>query len=624
MASAVDLSEYKSMFASDPDGFQELIEHEITDAVSTYDCPNGERVVQVERRKLHSGRDPRAEAKRFVRNFPLDGKRFVLLMGFGSGYVAQALLAKESLVVLVYEPSLSILKEGLPHLAPNPDIRVFTSQLALERYFESNRILFKELKMLQWPASSRIQGEIFEQTAKLVLAKLNQSQLTQNTHDTRSRDWLKNYLRNLPQFAKHPNLNNYRNAFKGYPAIICSAGPSLSDNVHLLKQLNGKCLVIAVNTAAKALAAAGVEADIVVCVESLNITSHFQGIEWLPRCTAFLETTGAPEAFDLPFGAIVPISVHSDHASGFSHQLAPGQTFSAGFCVAHAALALASQLGCSGIVLIGQNLAFKDGRAYAKGTTFEDIRVVSQRGKAKFQNVESKEQILQASQGSARDNHDLEKSIPMTRMPAWGGSNDFVETSTVYSVFADWFSEASRGLTEQNIWHINATQGGVHIEHWEDLPLAETIERYDLDKAPAKPQEHVRVRLRELSQQPALSGQHVIQELEKEQAKLDVILTSVTDLQAWVNDDPDGDLKASAEASERIFDTWEELREQIRDTHLLQAQIARSLSDILARQELNTFALATVIATEIRQLSDAIELVLNTLRNDAPQTRAAS
>lgn len=620
----VDLSEYQQMFDLDPEGFDELLAYQSTEAVTTFDCPNGERVVQVERRKLHSGRDPRAEAKRFVRGFPLDGKRIVLLMGYASGYVAHALQDKESCQVIVYESSLDILKEGLAHLPPRPEIQIITSHLALERHFQTNHVLAKDLKMLQWPASARIQREAFDQTNTLIIQCLNQSQLTYNTHNTRSQDWLANYLENLPQFSKHPNLNTYRNALAGYPAVICSAGPSLTQNAHLLKKLQGKCVIISVNTAARALASIGVQADIIVSVESLDVTSQFEGISWLPKCTAFLEVTGTPAAFDCPFGATVPISVHSDHAARFSHQLAPGQTFSAGFCVAHAALALATELGCNGIVLIGQNLAFDNGRAYAKGTSFEDLRVSTQNGRSVFENTECKEKIFRASKGTAHKNFNLQNGVAATKLPAWGGSGELVETSAFYSIFAKWFSDASLRLQEQEIWHVNATEGGIHIENWEDLPLADTIDRYQLDQAPSDPQDTVQAKLAALAKKPGLTQEHLKAQLLQEQQKLALILSQVVDLRSWVNDDPDGDITADEASSVKIFGTWEVLREQIRNCHLLQAQIAHSLTEILKRQELNTFVLSTVLEAEIRQLSDAITTVLNRLDAKAPQTRAAS
>lgn len=624
IARNVDLSDYKEMFRLDPEGFNELVNAQLHREVSSYSCPNGQRVVCVQNRKLHSGRDPQAEATRFVRSTPLDGKKVVLLLGYASGYVAHAFHQKDAVDTIVYEPSISILRESIFHLPAQPGVQIITSVASLAKYFDQNRILKHEFHIATWPASARIQTKLFEEAKERVMQTATQAQLSRNTHQIRSEGWLQNYLHNLTQFATRPNLNHYANAFCGYPAVICSAGPSLSENAHHLKSLKGKCLIIAVNTAARALASMGIEAHIIVSVESLNISSQLEDVDWLPKCTAFLEITGSQEAFELDFGNIVPMSVKSDHTSAFSERLSPGQTFAAGFCVAHAALALACQLGCSGITLIGQNLAFKDGRAYAKGTSFEDIRVDQENGQAKLTNCRSKIKIKQESGQVLRSKTTDRFSFQPKKMPAWGNPEASVDTSYHYTVFARWFSEASSQLNARGIWHVNATEGGAHIENWEEKTLSETISQYELDRAPETPQDHVERKLQALGSSPGLGIQCVLQAIEDEMARTNKILSSVLKLRNWVQDDPDGDLQLTPELSTRIFDTWEKIRSEIRNTPLLEAQISRSLLLMLDRQEINTLNLALMIEAEIGNLAAAVDPVLQKLREQMAQTKAVA
>lgn len=624
MAQEVDLSDYQEMFRLDPEGFERLLEAPPHRAVSHHVCPNGETVVCVQNRKLHSGRDPHGEAKRFVRNISLDGKEVIVLQGYASGYVAHAFCQKDAARVVVYEPSLSILRESLPHLPPQSAIQIISTPEALITHFQEHQYLKDQVCLVAWPASARIQGPAFEQATEALSQAINQAHLTYNTQHIRSQGWLNNYLKNLPQFAKHPNLTNYHDAFSGYPAVICSAGPSLSDNAHLLKELQGKCLIIAVNTAAKALHALGVQAHVIVSVESLNITSQLRDIDWLPQCTAFLEVTGGQAAFELPFGAIVPICVESGRTSIFSERLCPGQRFSGGFCVSHAAVAIASILGCNGIVLIGQNLAFQDGRAYAKGTVFEDITVSTVNGRTAFQNYESKLKITQESDEVVKGKRTFDIGPGAITMPAWGSPDQTVNTSADYKVFARWFSEASPHLTNKGIWHVNATEGGIHIENWEEGTLADTIESHQLCAAPDSPQDSVEKRLEKLGQNPGLAPQIIIDELEREKAKIHEVLARVIEQRASVNNDPDGDLRITPELSAKIFSTWEDLRVQIKACPLLEAKIARSLLEMLKRQELNTYNLSVMIEAEINELLPALDPVLEELEAQVTQTRAAS
>ena len=58
------------------------------------------------------------------------------------------------------------------------------------------------------------------------------------------------------------------NLFKGHPAIIVSAGPSLEKNIHLLREAKGKAVIIAVDAVLPTLVPAGVIPDIVVVLEA--------------------------------------------------------------------------------------------------------------------------------------------------------------------------------------------------------------------------------------------------------------------------------------------------------------------------------------------------------------------
>lgn len=624
MAQKFDLSSYKEMFRFDPEGFESLLQARAHRAVSTYITPKGQPVVCVQNRKLHSGRDPEAEAKRFVRTVSLDGKSTILLFGYASGYVAHAFEQRQVGKVIVFEPSISILLESLTHLPPNAEIQIITSQDALNQYLQSTQVLQPELCLTVWPASARIQTVAFDEARQTVLNCINQAHLCHNTRSIRSKGWLENYLRNLSQFADNPNLAAYKNKFAGYPAVICSAGPSLSRNAHLLKQLQGRCLIIAVNTAAKALAALGVQAHIIVSIESLNITSQLQDISWLSECTAFLDVTGGRSVFDLPFRATVPTSVECGPTSAFSNKLIPDQTFSSGYCVAHTALVIATKLGCNGIVLIGQNLAYEDGRAYAEGTVFESMRVTTKNGRKAYSNCEARDQINQSSEQVLKGKVTSKVGARATTMPAWGNPNETVDTSLDYVIFATWFAEASPKLAAQGIWHVNATEGGAHIENWEERTLADTIKHYKLDQPPAAPEEDVGQLLLKLGSSPGIGAECIIEALAEEKRKTTKVLEAVRKLRTWVNNDPDGDIRLSPEGSAKVFETWEALRTEIAACPLLGAQITSPLQTMIERQELNTFSLSQTLESEILELIPSIDAVLEELQSKVPRFRAAS
>ena len=78
-------------------------------------------------------------------------------------------------------------------------------------------------------------------------------------------------LDNLFNITNHTQTSQYHNKFTDKTAIIVCPGPSLSKNVHLLKDVKGKALIMCVLHAYKALKAAGVEPDIVIHTDPFNL-----------------------------------------------------------------------------------------------------------------------------------------------------------------------------------------------------------------------------------------------------------------------------------------------------------------------------------------------------------------
>lgn len=624
MQDSADFGVYESMFRFDPEGFAALKARGDHEAVTTHTCPNGKRVVCVEKRKLHSGRDPELEAKRFVRNLSLDDIDIVVLLGYASGYVAKALLRLGVPEILVYEPSLDILRVGLCHTPNDPKIQILTSPQALEARLGK---LFRHacaLKLVAWPASARVLGPYFHEATELTADAVKRARLDHNTHHLRSRGWLNNYLDNLPSLARYPNLMRYNGQFADNPAIICSAGPSLNKNAPLLRELQDQCIIIAVNTAARALAQMGVKAHVIIAVESLNISSQLEDIEWLDECTAFLEVTGNPKAFELPFKHIVPITVSSSATAYFSERLEPGQTFHGGQSVANSAVTIASRLGCPGIVLIGQDLAYQNDLVYAEGTVFEEIRVSVADGKTKHHNMEAKQRIHDESKGAMPDNMISQHDYRPVMLPAWGNPSQEVQSNEAFSNFQLWFANASEPLRKEGRWIVNATEGGAHIPGWKEQTLRETIDAFGLDQPPKSLQDGVSHKLEALAKEAPLSVEHLSGELQKERSSILEVVRAVLSARGWVNSDPDGDVLADQDVSVRIGYNYEVLREHLSKCPLLQTSISQPLQAMLQRQQVNTFAICKMIEDESAILDQQIEATLKKIYAQATQSRAAS
>lgn len=206
-----------------------------------------------------------------------------------------------------------------------------------------------------------------------------------------SEDYLKliedNLKSNLQQ--DHPNAGVFFEKFKGIPVVIVSTGPSLDKSIDLLKEVKGKALIFAVGSSLRPLLIRNIVPDLFIVLDpKREIVNQIKGFE------------------DIGIPMIYLSSVHPDTVSCYrgpkfiacyeKEQLknaSENYLVNPGGSVSTAALDIAIKMGCSTIILIGQDLAFIDGKNHAKHGTDSDIntpelknmrRVMGQNGEMLF------------------------------------------------------------------------------------------------------------------------------------------------------------------------------------------------------------------------------------------------
>ena len=85
---------------------------------------------------------------------------------------------------------------------------------------------------------------------------------------TRGAEWADAFIRNIAVILRTPGVIRLKNIFKGRPAIIVSAGPSIEKNFHLLKEAKGKAIIIAVDVVVPTILPAGIIPDFIVALEA--------------------------------------------------------------------------------------------------------------------------------------------------------------------------------------------------------------------------------------------------------------------------------------------------------------------------------------------------------------------
>ncbi len=572
--------------------------------VAAFASPHGP-VVTVDGRKLHSGRDPVAEARRFAREQDLAEATVVIVLGFGSGYVVRALAERTKARIVVFEPDLEVLREGVTHGEVPSTVRVVTTPVRL------GEVLYGRLSgrdrgvIVRWTPSTRGWAEVHQAALTQAAQAVDRAGLRHRTALLRGKGWLRHYLANLAELARTPGLPAMKGALAGVPAIIVAAGPSLDRNLAALRDASDRALVLCVNTAATALGKAGITPHAIVAIESLDVSSQLAAIPGLEHIPAFLELTANPAIWALPFARRVPISVDTSACSIFSGRIDQGHQLSAGFCVANAATSIAYVLGCDPIVLVGSDLAYTDERVYASGTDFGAMRArAGDDGTAQLEHMEGKRAIEERSDDACKSR--IPDKTKIQRVPGWGGGPD-VTTTRDFVMFRDWYTYAAKQLAAEGIGAINATEGGAHVPGFVDLPLAHALaDRPRIDAA---------AKLAELLARAPTPAATLARAVGEELARVERIAKLARSARDTVADDPDGDLTLDRRGADRMLALNAEVRAVLREAPLASEAVLGPVEELRSRGNLTSQTFYASLEAPLTELAESLARLLQTIES---------
>ena len=256
------------------------------------------------------------------------------------------------------------------------------------------------------------------------------------------------YRRALAGADDKPCVTGTRWAPPGARAILVGAGPSLDDRREwVAEQRAAGALVVAVAPAGRAMGWEGV--DVGVSVETVEQPGTVP-----PPGVRFVVDLGVSDAAwdraDGWFSGCYPYHMAICEALGVQPLLYPGN-------VGPAALALVLEWGFRDVVMVGFDLAYTGGRAYAEGAPWAATSAqVSEDGTIQLGHVEERHQAHDAA-GSAR----IPAQHRGIERPAWDGSGT-VYTTADYAMQADAMGRMARQHREAQV--LNATGGGLAIE----------------------------------------------------------------------------------------------------------------------------------------------------------------
>ena len=431
---------------------------------------NNEKIVAVNHDNriwyLNSKYDAAEGTKSWMNSFEsINFRGIVIMCGMSNLMYARELLKKlgKDNILIIYEPDPDILIKVLEEIDVSDvlgDFRTFLfsekiNMTFLRQYlrmlFEYERINYSRFVVL--PNYNGIYKNNIEMFTDLCQSEIVLLEATNNTAILLGEEMNNNHIDNIWYSIFSSSINELKNEIdkiniKNIPCIIVAAGPSLDKNIDILKQAQKKSLIIAVDSAIKALLAQDIIPDLLVTVDSHKPMTLFENerildIPLVVCMQSRVELLQKHKGKQFMFASTDYMKHIYNH---FNKEL---ETLSTGGSVANNAFSLAKFLGFKTIILVGQDLAFTDNKKHV-GNVYNEKAI----------GEDSSEQYIEIE----------------------GQDGNPILTFPNFKLYRDWFEAEIKDNPEINV--INATEGGAKIHGAEITTLKEAIGKcciYDVD-----------------------------------------------------------------------------------------------------------------------------------------------
>ncbi len=406
---------------------------------------------------LHSSR-PFEEARRITTRFN-SSLNWILIAGFGLGYIVEYLLENTQFNIIVFEHSDEILQfseetGNSARLFSNPRVHLIKYDISgIIDFLDKNSI--KELSFYIHRPYYTLFPEIYSSLEGILIAYLSKKNINKATLKRFQKVWLKNTIKNSLFYFKTPGIIDIRHNFEKKPAVIIGAGPSLSKNIEILKEYMDKVVIISTDTAYANLCGHGIQADFVISVDPQDKNMFYLLYAFnnktalvMDSAASFLGLLKYNPSNTYFFDTIFPFYNELKQFWGEKGSLLCGGS------VSTTAFDLARYLKCDPIIFIGQDLAYSKKHTHIKGSILEEFLYYKIN---RFQTYEA---------------YNSKMLLLSDRIEIDGWNNTKAATDRKFLTFLDWFQKE---IQFTNAEVINSTEGGALIKGAKHIPLKEAL-----------------------------------------------------------------------------------------------------------------------------------------------------
>jgi len=328
---------------------------------------------------IHSKFDPCREAERFISEINTEEHDLYIVMGFGFGFHIDELLKRirTDAILLVIEKNPSLLKSALenrdlvPTLNDNRLILLADPHEDLISDALKGKIT-KRVTFITHRGSHQVAPEYYSNLLEICRSYLSAKDVNIATLAKFEKIWGSNIIRNINQFIDSPGANIFYERFKDVPAIIVAAGPSLTESIDFIREHCRDTVIVAVDTAYKILQNSGINPHFCLAVDPQVINArYFEGTECNDTILV-ADPTVHPSVFRLFDGPVVTTGIAFEMLKWLERICGENGELTHGGSVSTNAYDFARRLGCSPLIMVGQDLAFTGGLAHARGSYLDE------------------------------------------------------------------------------------------------------------------------------------------------------------------------------------------------------------------------------------------------------------
>lgn len=381
---------------------------------------------------IHSKYNPQKEAEQFARcNVDSIKEENIVLYGLGLGYhveeIKKLMNNKSSLYVFEYNNILIRYCKEINSQVFNYDNIKIISGSDSEFYNKLSKCISLTNKILIHRPSLETISNSNEKLYNLINDFCLRIQYY-NAEPERIEIYEENIKEN--SLKKYPIIGNLLDNFKlqSKSYVIASAGPSLDLQINLLKDYRKYINIICVGSALRTLITNGIKPDIIVIIDGGELVrKQFEGLEneKVPLCFNISASRWAVNSYN------GPKYIFGDKKENMQIEVSSTVTVSA--------IDIAIKCNASEVVLLGQDLAYIDGKSHTK--TYEKTYGVKdvEKGKNRSKTVLGVNgEILETSIGYIGFKHKIEQLIgKYQNIKFINCSKGAVINGTIYMEFKD-------------------------------------------------------------------------------------------------------------------------------------------------------------------------------------------